>query len=79
MFSASMLLLLFTETGAAGEKSRVIPDDPKPADLKINNKADLVTFVKQCVSDGADAIKAKGDKGLNEAVNDGGPHLEPAV
>jgi uncharacterized damage-inducible protein DinB len=64
----------FTDT-AQGKKPRY-PDDPKPADLKINNKADLVAFVKQCVSDGADAIKAKGDKGLNEAVNDGGPHLD---
>jgi hypothetical protein len=50
-------------------------DDPKPADLKINSKADLVAFVKQCVKDGADAIKAKGDKGMSEAVNAGGPRL----
>jgi uncharacterized damage-inducible protein DinB len=50
-------------------------DDPKPADLKINGKADLVAFVKQCVKDGADVIKAKGDKGMNEAVNAGGPRL----
>src|SRR2546430_5658746 len=65
----------FTDT-AQGKKPRY-PDDPKPADLKINSKADLVTFVKQCVSDGADVIKAKGDKGLNEAVNDSEPPLEP--
>jgi uncharacterized damage-inducible protein DinB len=51
------------------------PDDPKPADLKINSKADLVAFVKQCVKDGADVIKAKGDKGMSEAVNAGGPRL----
>ena len=51
------------------------PDDPKPADLKINSKADLVAFVKQCVKDGADVIKAKGDKGMNESVNAGGPRL----
>jgi hypothetical protein len=50
-------------------------DDPKPADLKINSKADLVAFVKQCVEDGADVIKAKGDKGMNEGVNAGGPRL----
>src|SRR5260370_34022584 len=70
--SASMYY--FTDT-ALGKKPRY-PDNPKPADLKINSKADLVAFVKQCVSDGAEAIKAKGDKGLNEAVNDGGPHLD---
>ena len=64
----------FTDT-AQGKKPRYT-DDPKPADLKINNKSDLVAFVKQCVSDGAEVIKAKGDKGLNEAVNDGGPHLD---
>src|SRR5437667_11804823 len=63
----------FTDT-AQGKKPRY-PDDPKPADLKINSKADLVAFVKQCVKDGADLIKAKGDKGLNESVNDGGPRL----
>lgn len=49
--------------------------DPKAADLKINGKADLVAYVKQCVKDGADVIKAKGDKGMNEAVNAGGPRL----
>ena len=31
---------------------------------------------KKCVEDGAAEIKAKGDKGLMEAVNDGGPHLD---
>jgi len=70
--SASMYY--FTDP-AQGKKPRYA-DDPKPSDLKINSKADLVAFVKQCVNDGADVIKAKGDKGLNEAVNDGGPHLD---
>ena len=69
--SASMYF--FTDP-AQKQKPRY-SDDPKPADLKINNKADLVAFVKQCVKDGADLIKAKGDKGLNESVNDGGPRL----
>src|SRR6266550_2947946 len=50
-------------------------DDPKPADLKISSKADLVAYVKQCVKDGADVIKVKGDKGMTEAVNAGGPRL----
>jgi uncharacterized damage-inducible protein DinB len=70
--SASMYY--FTDS-ALGQKPR-FADDPKPADLKINSKADLVAFVKKCVQDGADAIKSKGDKGLNESVNDGGPHLD---
>jgi len=69
--SASMYY--FTDT-AMKQKPRYA-DDPKPADLKINSKADLVAFVKQCVNDGAEVIKAKGDKGLNESLNDGGPRL----
>jgi hypothetical protein len=58
---------------AQGQKPRY-PDDPKRDDLKT--KAQIVAFVKKSIQDGADAIKAKGDKGLNEAVNDGGPHLD---
>jgi hypothetical protein len=30
----------------------------------------VVAFVKKCVQDGADVIKAKGDKGLSEQVKD---------
>src|SRR2546429_4864236 len=55
-------------TDPAQNKKPRYTDDPKPADLKISSKADVVAFVKQCVKDGADAIKAKGDKGMNEAV-----------
>ena len=62
-------------TDPAQNKKPRYADDPKPADLKINGKADLVAYVKQCVKDGADVIKAKGDKGMNEAVNAGGPRL----
>jgi uncharacterized damage-inducible protein DinB len=62
-------------TDPAQSKKPRYADDPKPADLKISSKADLVAYVKQCVNDGADAIKAKGDKGMNEAVNTGGPRL----
>jgi len=69
--SASMYF--FTDP-AQKQKPRYT-DDPKPADLKINNKADLVAYVKKCVQDGADVIKAKGDKGMSESVNAGGPTL----
>jgi len=62
-------------TDPAQNKKPRYADDPKPADLKINSKTDLVAYVKQCVKDGADVIKAKGDKGMNEAVNAGGPRL----
>jgi hypothetical protein len=68
--SASMYY--FTDT-AMGQKPRY-PDDPKRDELKT--KEQIVAFVKKCVEDGAKAIKTKGDKGLTEAVNDGGPHLD---
>ena len=57
---------------AQGKKARY-GDDPKRDELKT--KAQVVAFVKQCVKDGADFIKAKGDEGLNESVNDGSPRL----
>ena len=69
--SASMYFF----TDLAQEKKARYPDDPKPEDLKINSKADLVAFVKQCVKDGADLIKANGDGWLNQTVNIGAPRL----
>ncbi|HKM79587.1 MAG TPA: DinB family protein [Candidatus Acidoferrum sp.] len=76
-FGASLLhaaasMYYFTDI-AEGKKPRYA-DDPKQDNLKT--KAQIVAFVKQCVVDGAAAIKKKGDQGLNEAVNDGGPHLD---
>ena len=70
---ASGSMYYFTDI-AEGKKPRY-PDAYAGDDLKT--KADVVAFVKKCVSDGADVIKTKGDKGLREAVNDGGPHLDP--
>jgi uncharacterized damage-inducible protein DinB len=72
LIHASASMYYFTDF-ALGQKPRYA-DDPKRDDLQT--KAQVVAFVKKCVQDGADAIKAKGDKGLNEAVNDGGPHLD---
>ncbi len=69
--SASMYY--FTDI-AQGQKPRY-PDDPKRDDLRLQTKMQVIAFVKKCVEDGAAVIKAKGDKGLNEIVNDGGPHL----
>jgi hypothetical protein len=68
--SASMYY--FTDS-AQGQKPRY-PDDPKRDNLKT--KAEIVAFVKKCVEDGAAVIKTKGDKGLNESVSAGGPHLD---
>jgi len=69
--SASMYY--FTDL-AQGQKPRY-PDDPNRAELKLQTKPQVVTFVKKCVQDGADLIKAKGDKWLDTTINDGGPHL----
>jgi len=60
---------------ALGQKPRYA-DDPKPADLKINNKADLIGVRKEVRAGWRGCDQAKGDKGLNEAVNDGSPHLD---
>jgi DinB superfamily len=77
-FAAMMLhvagsMYYFTDI-AEGKKPRY-PDDPKDDNLK--SKAQIVVFVKQCVTDGADEIKKLGNTGLQKAVNDGGPHLDP--
>jgi len=66
-------MYFFTDM-AQGKKARY-PDNPTAADLKITSKAELAAWVKQCVKDGADLIKAKGDKGLSESVNVGAPRL----
>jgi Domain of unknown function (DUF892) len=61
----------FTDV-AQGKKPRY-DDDPKRDGLKT--KAEVVAFVKQCVKDGGDYIKSRGDKGVNEAVNDGSARM----
>src|SRR5215813_9460254 len=61
-------MYFFTDT-AQGKKARY-GDDPKRDELKT--KAQVVAFVKQCVKDGADLIKAKGDKGMASEVDAGG-------
>jgi hypothetical protein len=60
-------------TDPAQGKKPHLSDDPKRDELQT--KAQIVAFVKKCVQDGADVIKAKGDKGMNESVAAGGPRL----
>jgi uncharacterized damage-inducible protein DinB len=43
-------------------------EDPKRADYKT--KADVVAFVKKAMTDGAAAIQAKGDSGMNDLLLD---------
>jgi hypothetical protein len=71
LLHASASMYFFTDT-ALGKKPRY-GDDPKRDELKT--KAQVVAFVKKCVADGADVIKAKGDKGLDEQVAVGGPTM----
>jgi uncharacterized damage-inducible protein DinB len=50
-----------------GSKSAV---DENPKREQYNSKAEVVAFVKKSFADGAGAIKARGDKGLNDLVVD---------
>ncbi len=69
LLHASAAMYYFTDT-ADGKKAR-FGDDPKADDYKT--KAQVVAFVKKCVQDGADLIKAKGDKGMNVELEAGFP------
>jgi len=60
--SASMYY--FTDV-VQGKQARY-GDDPKRDQLK--SKAQVVAFVKKCVQDGADLIKAKGDAGMAAVI-----------
>jgi uncharacterized damage-inducible protein DinB len=71
LIHAAASMYYFTDP-ALGQKPRY-PDDPKRDNLKT--KAQVVAFVKQCVADGANEIKKKGDQGLNEVVDAGDTHL----
>src|SRR5947209_9964480 len=52
-------------------------EDPKRDQYKT--KADIVTFVKKSFADGAAAIKAKGDKGMNSLLVDPFSHQKTRV
>ena len=59
--------MYFFTNAARGQK---LPADEDPKRENYKTKADVVAFVKKCVQDGADAIKAKGDKGMAESFTD---------
>jgi uncharacterized damage-inducible protein DinB len=69
LLHAAASMYFFTDP-VLGQKARY-GDDPKRDELKT--KAQVVAFVKKCVQDGADQIKAKGDAGMATAVYPGGP------
>src|SRR5215469_17177281 len=69
LLHASASMYFFTDP-VLGQKARY-GDDPKRDELKT--KAQVVAFVKKCVEDGAEVIKAKGDAGMSASVYPGGP------
>ena len=52
---------------ATGQK---MPAEEDPSKNKLKSKAEVVAFVKKSVTDGAAAIKAKGDAGMSEIIVD---------
>ena len=62
-------------TDIAQSKKPRYPDAYAGEDLKT--KTDVVAFVKKCVQDGADVIKAKGDKGMMDVVDAGNGQMVP--
>jgi uncharacterized damage-inducible protein DinB len=50
-----------------GEKP---PAEENPKRELFKSKADIVAYVKKAFADGADAIKAKGEKGMSDRVTD---------
>jgi uncharacterized damage-inducible protein DinB len=66
----------FFSNPAMGKKLPAV-EDPKRSDFKT--KADIVAFVKKAFADGADAIKAKGDKGMSDLLVDPFPGQQVRV
>lgn len=64
LLHASASMYFFTDA-AQGQKARY-GDDPKPDELKT--KAQVIAFVRKCVEDGANLIKAKGDAGMASVI-----------
>ena len=64
-------------TDPAMGKKMPAEEDPKRSDFKT--KADIVAFVKKAFADGAGAIKAKGDKGMNDLLLDPFAHQQMRV
>jgi pimeloyl-ACP methyl ester carboxylesterase len=60
-------------TDVVQRKQPRFDDDPPRSEWVT--KDDVVVFVNRCVKDGADLLATRDDNGLNEAVNDGSPHL----
>jgi uncharacterized damage-inducible protein DinB len=64
-------------TNAATGSKNAVDENPKRDQFK--SRADLVAFVKKSFADGAAAIQAKGDRGLNDLVVDPFAHQQVRV
>ncbi len=64
-------------TDPAMGKKPPAEEDPKRENYKT--KADVVAFVKKAFSDGAAAIKAKGDKGMSDLIVDPFAHQQVRI
>jgi uncharacterized damage-inducible protein DinB len=61
-------------TNLANGQKPPAEEDPKRENFK--SKGEIVAFVKKCFEDGAAAIKARGDTGMNDWVTDPGSKHE---
>ncbi len=61
---------------AMGEK---VPTEEEPKRDQFKTKADVVNYVKKSFADGATAIKAKGDKGMDEVVTEPFGHQQTRI
>jgi uncharacterized damage-inducible protein DinB len=66
----------FFTSPAMGQKPPAL-EDPKREQYKT--KAEVVAFVKKSFADGAEAIKTKGDRGLNDLVVDPDSHQQVRI
>ncbi len=66
----------FFTAPATGQKPPAL-EDPKRDQYKT--KSEVVAFVKKSFADGAQAIKAKGDSGMNDLVVDADSHQQVRV
>ena len=64
-------------TNPAAGKTSPVEENPKPELYKT--RADLVAFVRKSFADGAAAIKAKGDRGMNDLLVDPFSHQQVRV
>jgi uncharacterized damage-inducible protein DinB len=75
LLHASGVNYFFTNV-VRGEKP---PTEENPKRELYKTKADVVVFVKKSFADGADAIKAKGDKGMSQLVVDPYAHQQVRI